>query len=194
MTVACCINSVINLGWGECRSALSMEVSPPPPQKERFYLPEGDPPGVAKVIMVSALQQDPCSADGGDELHYLSVRNKQARHHPLAFQKECFIALPLTYSSSFLLWLLVVACGCLQSQGQCTLVGFREGHVQDYARLHGMEFVLGMEQADPRLENMWNKPGESLMLHLQEHHNRSPLLSSRLQSLCADHQCWIILS
>ena len=31
---------------------------------------------------------------------------------------------------------------------------------QDYGRLHGYDFVLGIEQADPQLENMWNKLGE----------------------------------
>ena len=31
--------------------------------------------------------------------------------------------------------------------------------VQDYARVNGYEFVLGIKQVDPQLENMWNKPG-----------------------------------
>jgi hypothetical protein len=31
--------------------------------------------------------------------------------------------------------------------------------VQDYARVNNYEFVLGLKQVDPELENMWNKPG-----------------------------------
>ena len=40
--------------------------------------------------------------------------------------------------------------------------------MQDYARLHGYEFVLGTQQVDPKLENMWNKLGAPLLsqLHL----------------------------
>ena len=37
--------------------------------------------------------------------------------------------------------------------------------VQDYARLHGYDFVLGIKQVDPQLENMWNKPGKAVRLN-----------------------------
>ena len=32
-------------------------------------------------------------------------------------------------------------------------------NLQDYARVNNYEFVLGIKQVDPQLENMWNKPG-----------------------------------
>ena len=39
-----------------------------------------DPPKLrtfSNVVLVSAMQQEPCVAEGGDELHFLSVQNKQ---------------------------------------------------------------------------------------------------------------------
>lgn len=36
------------------------------------------------------------------------------------------------------------------------------GDLQDYARVNGYDFVLGIKQVDPQLENMWNKPGKCL--------------------------------
>jgi len=37
--------------------------------------------------------------------------------------------------------------------------------VQDYARINNYEFVLGIRQLDPELENMWNKPGNTPAPH-----------------------------
>ena len=65
------------------RSALSTD-TPPPPQHVYVLEPviqeeeAREPPQYSKVVVVSAMQEAPCVTDGGDELHYLSVLNKQA--------------------------------------------------------------------------------------------------------------------
>lgn len=63
-----------------CRSALATD---PPPLQEEIYvtepvfqLEEEELP-YTKVVVVSAMQEGQCLADGGDKLHYLSVLNKQ---------------------------------------------------------------------------------------------------------------------
>jgi len=63
------------------RSALATD----PPQRrqdemyvlEPVYQLEEEEPQYTKVIVVSAMQDIPCLAEGGDKLHYLSVLNKQ---------------------------------------------------------------------------------------------------------------------
>ena len=40
---------------------------------------EDEEPPFTKVVVVSAMQDGPCLADGGDKLHYLSILNKQVR-------------------------------------------------------------------------------------------------------------------
>ena len=38
---------------------------------------DDEPHSYTKVVVLSAMQEAPCITDGGDELHYQSVRNKQ---------------------------------------------------------------------------------------------------------------------
>ena len=63
-----------------CRSALATD---PPPSVEELYITEPiyqieeTEVSYTKVVVVSAMQEWPCLAEGGDELHYLSVLNKQ---------------------------------------------------------------------------------------------------------------------
>ena len=62
------------------RSALATD---PPPSLEELYVTEpvfqveDEEPPYTKVVVVSAMQDVPCLADGGDKLHYLSILNKQ---------------------------------------------------------------------------------------------------------------------
>ena len=69
------------------RSALSTD-TPPPPQHVYVLEPviqeeeAQEPPQYSKVVVVSAMQEAPCVTEGGDELHYLSVLNKQASGLP----------------------------------------------------------------------------------------------------------------
>ena len=66
------------------RSALSTD-TPPPPQHVYVLEPviqeeeAQDPLQYSKMVVVSAMQEAPCVTEGGDELHYLSVLNKQVR-------------------------------------------------------------------------------------------------------------------
>ena len=68
--------------------------------------------------------------------------------------------------------------------------------LQDYARVNGYDFVLGIKQVDPQLENMWNKPGRmtndtglqgsyrKLAVHLAEHSALQLALKGKAQSEC----------
>ena len=38
---------------------------------------EEEPRPYTRVVVLSALQESPCLTEGGDELHFLSVKNKQ---------------------------------------------------------------------------------------------------------------------
>lgn len=44
---------------------------------EPVYQVEEEEQQYNKVVIVSAMQEMPCLAEGGDRLHYLSVLNKQ---------------------------------------------------------------------------------------------------------------------
>jgi hypothetical protein len=62
------------------RSALATD---PPQRQDELYITEPvyqleeEEPQYTKVVVVSAMQDIPCLAEGGDKLHYLSVLNKQ---------------------------------------------------------------------------------------------------------------------
>lgn len=68
-----------------CRSALQSSGNQSQPVSDVYNsdpklvsAQEEEEPHYTKVILVSALQEQSCIAEGGNELHYFSVRNKQA--------------------------------------------------------------------------------------------------------------------
>lgn len=72
------------------RSALATD---PPPSLEELYVTEpvfqveDEEPPYTKVVVVSAMQDAPCFAEGGDKLHYLSILNKQVQN-PVSLPSE----------------------------------------------------------------------------------------------------------